>query len=138
MYGGKDMTIEYRRYLHGDLAGILELCVLEGWPSFPADAARADRALTVLGVTTFVALSEGRVIGFAQLQSDGEIQAHVSLVTVDKAYRRRGIGRELIARALARARGERVDLVTDTAPEFYQALPHRRMQGFRIYPLLKQ
>lgn len=131
------MTIAYRTYAPADLTEILELCRKEGWPSFPADVARAARALTAPGATTMVACDSGRVVAFAQMLSDGEIQAHLSLIAVDEAWRRRGIARELIARCLSIAGGERVDLVTDTATEFYATLPHRRMEGFRLYPLRK-
>jgi ribosomal protein S18 acetylase RimI-like enzyme len=81
-----------------------------------------------------VAFEEEAVVGFTQLQSDSEIQAHLSLIAVDSAYRRRGIARELVASALREAGGLRIDLVTDSAQEFYSALPHRRMTGFRLYP----
>lgn len=113
---------------------MISLCVAEGWPSFPEDPARALRALTAAGVTTVVAVEDGRVAGFAQLLSDGEIQAHLSLIAVDPAFRRRNIAREMLKLALARAGGSRIDLITDSAPEFYAALPHRRMEGFRIWP----
>jgi GNAT superfamily N-acetyltransferase len=75
------------------------------------------------------------VVGFAQLQSDGEIQAHLSLIAVDKRHRRRGVGRDLIETALRIAGGQRVDLVTDTASDFYSRLPHFRMLGFPLFPL---
>lgn len=126
--------MDYRGYRETDLAGILRLCEIEGWPSFPADPRRAHRALTAPGVTTIVASDSGRVAGFAQLQSDGEIQAHLSLIAVDRDLRRQGIARAMLELALKEAGGERIDLVTDSAPDFYQALPHRRMEGFRIMP----
>lgn len=87
------------------------------------------------GVTTVVAVDEeagAGVVGFACLQSDGEIQAHLSLIAVEAAHRRRGIARALIAEALARADGERIDLVT--AEAFYERLAHRRRAGYRVYP----
>ena len=68
---------EVRRFQPGDLDAVIALCADEGWPSFPEDPARALRALTAPGVTTFVADEAGRVVGFAQLLSDGEIQAHL-------------------------------------------------------------
>jgi ribosomal protein S18 acetylase RimI-like enzyme len=74
------------------------------------------------------------MIGFAQMQSDGEVQAHLSVIAVDKAFRNRGIARELIAAALREAGGSRLDPVTDAAQGFYSKLPHRRMSGFRLYP----
>ncbi len=42
--------------------------------------------------------------------SDGEIQAHLSLIAVDSAYGRRGIARELIESALRVAGGLRMVL----------------------------
>ncbi len=81
-----------------------------------------------------VAMENDRVVGFAQMQSDGELQAHLSVIAVDKDYRGRAIARELIGVALREAGGKRVDLLTDSAENFYSKLPHRRMSGFRLYP----
>ena len=80
--------MQLRRYLSPDLAGVLRLCERENWPTLPKDPARADRALTALGVTTVVAIDERNVVGFAQLLSDGEVQAYLALIAVDPAYRR--------------------------------------------------
>ena len=126
--------VDIRLFRPGDLAGVIALCAAEGWPSFPEDPARALRALTAPGVTTAVAVEGEHVAGFAQLLSDGEIQAHLSLIAVDPAYRRRNLAREMLRLALRRAGGSRIDLITDSAPEFYSALPHRRLEGFRIWP----
>ena len=117
-----------------DLGGVIALCAAEGWPSFPEDPARALRALTAPGVTTVVAVESQAVVGFAQLCSDGEIQAHLSLIAVDAGRRRQGLALAMLQAALRRAGGLRIDLITDTAPEFYAALPHRRLEGFRIWP----
>jgi ribosomal protein S18 acetylase RimI-like enzyme len=82
-----------------------------------------------------VALDERDVVGFAQLLSDGEIQAFLSLVAVDSRFRGRGIGRALVTEALRMSGGERVDLLSeDDAAGFYQAFPHFRKPGFRLYP----
>ena len=125
---------EIRLFQSGDLDGVIALCAAEGWPSFPEDPARALRALTAPGVTTVVAADDGQIAGFAQLLSDGEIQAHLSLIAVERAYRRRNLAREMLRFALARAGGSRIDLITETASAFYAALPHRRLEGFRIWP----
>jgi ribosomal protein S18 acetylase RimI-like enzyme len=125
---------EVRPYRREDLPGVLRLCAAEGWPSFPADPERAHRALTAPGVTGVVATAAGEVVGFAQLLSDGEIQAHLSLIATAVAHRGQGVGRRMLALALQRAGGERIDLVTDSAEAFYAGLAHRRMAGFRIYP----
>lgn len=126
--------MDIRRYASADLPGVLRLCALENWPLFPEDPARADRALTAPGVTTMVGVEDGVVAGFAQLLSDGEIQAHLSLIAVDPAYRRRGLGRDLIVLALREAGGLRIDLISDTAEDFYASFPHFRLAGFRLYP----
>ena len=123
-----------RPFAPGDLDGVVALCAAEGWPSFPEDPARALRALTAPGVTTVVASEGAAVIGFAQLLSDGEIQAHLSLIAVGADHRRKGVALAMLQEALRRAGGIRIDLVTDSAPDFYQALPHHRLDGFRIYP----
>ncbi|HLI67582.1 MAG TPA: GNAT family N-acetyltransferase [Caulobacteraceae bacterium] len=125
---------DVRPFQPGDLEEVIALCAAEGWPSLPTDPARALRALTAPGVTTVVASDGGAVVGFAQLVSDGEIQAHLSLIAVAPGARRKGLAVKLLQVGLARAGGERIDLITDTAPEFYAALPHRRFDGFRIYP----
>ena len=125
---------EVRRFRPGDLEEVIALCAAEGWPSFPEDPARALRALTAPGVTTVVGEEAGRVVGFAQLLSDGEIQAHLSLIAVHPDARRQGLARQMLRVALAEAGGSRIDLITETAPDFYAALPHRRLDGFRIWP----
>jgi ribosomal protein S18 acetylase RimI-like enzyme len=127
--------MDIRPYNPADLPGVLRLCELEGWPSLPEDPARANRGLTAPGVTTMVAVEQGAVVGFAQLQSDGEIQAHLSLISVDPAHRRKGVARDLIVEALRAAGGLRIDLIAEQACKgFYAALPHSRRPGFRLYP----
>jgi ribosomal protein S18 acetylase RimI-like enzyme len=131
------MAISIRIYERADLAGVIALCRQQGWPSFPADPERAHRSDDSPRGDHCRRRRRGgrrRVVGFACLQSDGEIQAHLSLIAVDAA-RRRGIARALIAEGLARAGGERIDLVTDSAEAFYERLAHRRMAGYRLYPL---
>ena len=71
------------------LPGIIQLCADEGWPSFQEDPDRTHRVLTDPGVPTVVALEDDQVVGFAYIQSDGEIQAHLSLIAVAETYRRR-------------------------------------------------
>lgn len=126
------MTIT--QYEEAHLPGILALCEAEDWPSLPADAARAHAVLTAPGVTTVVALDGEQVVGFAYLQSDGHIQAHLSQMAVHREYRRKGIGRALLEYGAPLTGAQRVDLVTDTAEDFYASFEHRTFSGFRIYP----
>jgi ribosomal protein S18 acetylase RimI-like enzyme len=92
--------------------------------------------LTAPGVTTIVAIDSqtGEVVGFAQLLSDGEVQAYLAMIAVEKSHRRLGIARALVDEGLQRAGGERIDLLSEEgATGFYEALPHRRKAGFRVY-----
>lgn len=126
--------VKTKLYTAERLPGVLELCTNEGWSSFPDDPERAHRVLTAPGVTTVVAVEGAHVVGFAYIQSDGEIQAHLSLIAVAMTHRRRGIARELLQLALDTAGGLRVDLISDAAEGFYRALTHESWSGFRIYP----
>jgi ribosomal protein S18 acetylase RimI-like enzyme len=75
------------------------------------------------------------VIGFAELFSDGELQAYLANVAVQSGRRGEGIGRRLVTEALKTAGGERVDLLSeDSSVEFYRAFPHFEKPGFRLYP----
>ncbi len=115
--------------------GIMSLCEQEGWPSFLEDPDKTWRALTAPGVITIVATAGQRVLGFAQLQTDGAIQAHLSNIAVDRDQRREGIGRRLIEEAFAQSNAKRIDLVsTEGAHSFYESFAHNRIPGYRIYP----
>ena len=126
--------MQYRRVMRDDLDGIIALCAAEGWPSYTADRDITWSALSAPGVYTVVAVEGGEVLGFAQMQSDGVIQAHLSLIAVARHQRRQGIGRRLVAEALRHSGGKRVDLLSEGGEEFYQSFQHRRLPGFRIYP----
>jgi ribosomal protein S18 acetylase RimI-like enzyme len=126
--------VEIARYERHDLAGVIALCESEGWPSFPADPERAHRVLTAPGFTSVVARDGANVVGFAYVQRDGEIQAHLSNIAVEVNHRRRRIARHLLHLAIKDAGGERIDLITDSADAFYESLRHQRLSGFRIWP----
>ena len=116
------------------LIDVINLCRAENWPSYIDNSEITWRVLTAPGVTTMVAIDSDKVVGFVQLQSDGLIQAHLSLILVDKEYRRQGIGTSLIKEAFAKSGGKRIDLTTDDMPDFYRSLNHKEWFGFRIHP----
>ena len=131
-------AIDYAPIAHGQLDGVIRLCEVEQYPSYIQDAERTWRALTAPGVCTVVAVQDGRVVGFAQMQSDGYVQAHLSLVVVGRDLRRRGIGRRLVREAFARCGGQRVDLLSlDDAQPFYRSFVYQQMPGYRVYPQLE-
>jgi len=72
-----------------------------------------------------------RSVGLVQLQSDGEIQAHLSALVVAEGWRRRGLARSLLREALAKAGGLRIDLIT-RSEHFYLGLGARPTPGFRL------
>jgi ribosomal protein S18 acetylase RimI-like enzyme len=125
--------VDLRPFAPQDLDEVLDLCRAEGWPSLPADPARAGRLLTNQGVTTYVADDEGTVVGIASVLSDGELQAYLATVVVATGHRRRGLGRRLVEAAFSACGAERLDLLS-TADPFYETFVHARWPGFRIYP----
>jgi ribosomal protein S18 acetylase RimI-like enzyme len=128
------MTVEIVPFAAEHLDGVLALCRAEGWPSFPADPARALRSLTAPGVVALVAVDGTRVVGFAQALTDGALQAYLAQLATAADRRGEGIGRALVAEVLRRDGAIRLDLVTDSAGEFYESLPHRKFTGYRLYP----
>ena len=127
--------MDIQRFRPDHLDGVLTLCVAEGWDSLPDNPERALRVLTAPGVTTVVAVEDAEVVGFAELFSDGEIQAFLTSIAVDGRSRGHGIGRALVEEGLKAAGGERIDLLSeDAAVGFYESFPHFRKPGVRLYP----
>lgn len=119
-------------YVPEHLDGVLALFAAERWLTLIEDPARTGRALVAPGCTTLVARDEtGTVVGVIWLQSDGEIQAHVSAIAVATPHRGQGLGRRLITAALDATGVTRVDLIS-VADDFYGSMTERRFQGFRI------
>ena len=117
------------------LDGVVALCSALDWPSYAADPATTLRALSAPGSTTFVAVDDGRVVGLAQIQGDGEVQAHLSLLGVLASYRREGLASSLLRTAAHSAGGKWLDLVAEEGSEpFYRSLLHQERAGFRVYP----
>jgi predicted N-acetyltransferase YhbS len=128
-------VVEICRFTREHLEAILSLCEAERWPSFPEDPERAVRVLTAPGVTTVVAIQDDHVVGFAQMLSDGEIQAFLANLAVAQGARNKGIGRALVIESLRLAGGQRVDLLSEEgATAFYSSFPHFEKPGYRLYP----
>jgi ribosomal protein S18 acetylase RimI-like enzyme len=123
-------------YNGSHLDEVVALCSEVGWTEYAEDPERIHRVLTAPGVISLVALDEDEaaLVGFVQLQGDGELQAHVSLMLVKPEYRLRGVARLLLGRALRDSGCVRADVFVegDDAAEFYRRMPHKEGRGFRL------
>jgi ribosomal protein S18 acetylase RimI-like enzyme len=124
---------DIRAFEREHLDAVVALVDAEGWDTYSEDPDRTYRALTAAGSTTLVAVDDGAVAGLVQLQSDGEIQAHLSALLVGEAWRGRGLARRLLREALERAGGMRMDILT-AAESFYRHLGAESKTGFRLRP----
>jgi ribosomal protein S18 acetylase RimI-like enzyme len=118
-------------FAHAHLDGLIALVAAEGWTEYTEDAERTARALSAPGVTTLVALADGRVVGAIQVQSDGVIQAHVSMLLIHREWRGRQLGAGLLREGLKRAGGLWIDIRTRTEG-YYERLGASRSLGFRL------
>ena len=118
-------------FAHAHLDGLIALVSAEGWAEYTHDVQRTYRALTAPGVTTLVAIAGGRVAGVIQVQSDGLIQAHVSMLLIDPDWRGVGLGSRLLRVGLEHAGGLRLDIRTRTEG-YYERLGASRSLGFRL------
>jgi len=118
-------------FAQAHLDELIALVAAEGWSEYADDVTRTYRALTAPGVTTLVAIADGRVAGAIQLQSDGLIQAHVSMLLIGGNWRGLGLGSRLLREGLERAGGLRLDIRTRTEG-YYERLGASRSLGFRL------
>ena len=118
-------------FARAHLDGLIALVAAEGWTEYTDDLERTYRALTAPGVTTLVAIADGRVVGAIQVQSDGLIQAHVSMLLIGRHARGLGLGAKLLREGLKRAGGMQIDIRTRTEG-YYERLGASRSLGFRL------
>ena len=118
-------------FAQAHLEGLIALIAAEGWTEYTDDVERTYRALTAPGVTTLVAIAGARVVGAIQLQSDGVIQAHVSMLLIDRNWRGARLGSRLLREGLQRAGGLQLDIRTRTEG-YYERFGASRSLGFRL------
>jgi ribosomal protein S18 acetylase RimI-like enzyme len=124
-------AISIEPFARGHLDGLVALVAAEGWTEYSEDADRTYRALTAPGATSLVAIAGERAVGAIQLQSDGVVQAHLSMLLIDAEWRSRGLGTRLLRDGLERAGGLRMDIRTRTEG-YYELLGASRSLGFRL------
>jgi hypothetical protein len=87
--------ISIEPFTQAHLDGLIALVAAQGWTEYADDVERNRRALTAPGVTTLVAIAGGHLVGAIQVQSDGLIQAHVSMLLIARNSRGVGLGARL-------------------------------------------
>jgi ribosomal protein S18 acetylase RimI-like enzyme len=123
--------ISIEPFTQAHLDGLIALVAAEGWTEYTDDVERTRRALTAPGVTTLVAIADGHLAGAIQVQSDGLIQAHVSMLLISRDSRGLGLGSRLLRHGLERAGGLQLDIRTRTEG-YYERLGASRSLGFRL------
>ncbi len=118
-------------FANADLNGLVALVDADGWSEYAVDVERTSRALSAPGVTTLVAIDDGRVVDRDPGPSDDVIQAHVSMLLVDPNWRRHQLGCRLLREGLERAGGLRLDIRTRTEG-YHERFGASRSLGFRL------
>ena len=119
------------QFAKAHLDELIALVAAEGWAEYADDVEQTYRALTAPGVTTLVAIVDGRVAGAIQVQSDGLIQARVSMLLIGRQWRGTGLGSGLLREGLEHAGGLQLDVRTRTEG-YYERLGASRSLGFRL------
>jgi ribosomal protein S18 acetylase RimI-like enzyme len=125
------MTVTYTTTLADLTPADLTGGFFEGWPNPPSPEAH----LRILRGSSHVVLARdtatGHVIGYINAVSDGFHSAYIPQLEVLPAYRRRGIGAELVRRMLDQLGGfYAVDLLCDEDVQpCYERLGLQRARG---------
>jgi len=92
----------------------------EGWPKPPSAATHMKILERSSVVVLAIDEADSRVVGFVTAVTDGVLAAYVPLLEVLPGYRRRGIGSELLRRAMEKL-GDlyMVDLLCDPQMESF-------------------
>jgi GNAT superfamily N-acetyltransferase len=94
-------TVDIRPFEDPDAATIARLSTTVQWPSL-TNAETVIGVCTAPGAVAYVALSDDRLVGWAQAVGDSVLQSHLSFLAVHPDHRRRGIGRLLVVATFQR------------------------------------
>ena len=125
------MSATIQPFARTHLDGLVGLVEAEGWDEYSDDPERTYSALTAPGASTLVATANGQVVGAIQVQSDGVVQAHVSMLLIDPEWRGRGLGSRLLRDGLERSGALQLDIRTRTEG-YYERMGASRSLGFRL------
>lgn len=128
-------AIEYAVVTEAPVEAIVELYRAGGWWRESPEW-RAAIPPMIRGSFCFLLAREGdRIVGMGRAISDGVSDAYIQDVVVLPAYRRRGIGRELVRRLTVYCVERRigwVGLVAEPGTRaFYESLGYGALEGFQ-------
>ena len=87
--------MEVRDQRASDIAAIRELLMANGW-AHRVGTVEWLALLLAASQRTAVAVDGGRIVGFARAITDGLSNGYLSMIVVDAAHRKQGIGRALV------------------------------------------
>ena len=116
------------------IEGVLRLYRLQGWWGAPTDHDHELTSSVIRGSHCFaVAEGHGRVIGMGRAISDRVSDAYIQDVTVDAAFRGRGIGSRIVSELLSRLKQDGIDWIGLGAEagtyEFYRRAGFTELPG---------
>lgn len=100
---------------------------VQAWAKTPADSEKFQRF--ILEVTTFVAVLEGQIVGFAGVAETG----YLATLYTHSDYQRRGIGSRLLEAVLEYAQAHQIGRLYTEASEFSKPLFEKF--GFAVYEI---
>lgn len=97
-------SMQVRSFEVGDLVSVHGLLLANGWRHRVGDAEELLR-LIAASQRTAVALTDGKVVGFARATTDGVSNGYLSMVVVAESTRRSGVGRALVEKIVGTEEG---------------------------------
>ena len=110
------MKIEFREARPDDYEGLRKFLSEQGWDDRVRDINRF-RTMLDHSHLTVLALDGDEIVGFARALCDGATNGYISMVAVAPAYRRQGIGRELVTRLMSVDTDGRITWVLRSRPD---------------------
>jgi ribosomal protein S18 acetylase RimI-like enzyme len=119
--------VEIRPILAGEIEQARAILAASGWSERVGDPAWF-RELVERSQVVLVAVDGGKVVGVVRALTDGMSNGYISMLAVDEAHRRRGIGASLVRAAM----GENRDMTWVLRAARPGLIPFYESLGFRV------